>query len=88
MRVADQFTDTATGLYFQRIRCDYSEIVVGVANMAVLESAVSELASRFNMDWKVFYARSPSAWPCWSPRWTTASTTCSLGTSAVRLLKP
>lgn len=56
---ADQFTDNEAGLYFQRIRCDFSDIVVGTANRGVLETAISELAGRFDMEWKIFYDEKP-----------------------------
>eukprot|EP00884_Botryococcus_braunii_P018442 jgi/Botrbrau1/5281/Bobra.0391s0002.1 len=52
---SDQYTDTSEGMYFQRIHFDFSEIVVGNANTAVLEAAVADLARRFDMTWKIFY---------------------------------
>lgn len=39
---SEQFT-AAEGVYFQRIRFDLSDIVVGTANVSVLERAVSEV---------------------------------------------
>ena len=33
---SDQFTDPDTGMYFQRLRFDFSDIVVGTANTQVL----------------------------------------------------
>lgn len=40
-------------MFFQRITFDFSEIVIGPGNTAVLERAIAELANRFNMKWKV-----------------------------------
>lgn len=50
---SEQFT-AAEGVYFQRIRFDLSDIVVGTANVSVLERAVSEVrympsAARFSL---------------------------------------
>lgn len=39
----------------QRICFDYSDIVIGAGNAAILERAISELASRFQMQWKIAY---------------------------------
>ena len=39
---SEQFT-AAEGVYFQRIRFDLSDIVVGTANVSVLERAISEV---------------------------------------------
>lgn len=38
-----------------RIRFDYSECLVGQANTQVLERAISELAKRYDMTWRMFY---------------------------------
>lgn len=38
-----------------RIRFDYSECLVGQANTQVLEHAISELAKRYDMTWRMFY---------------------------------
>ena len=38
-----------------RIRFDYSECLVGPSNTQVLEHAVTELAKRYQMDWRIFY---------------------------------
>ncbi len=43
---SEQFT-AAEGVYFQRIRFDLSDIVVGTANVSVLERAVSEVCYLF-----------------------------------------
>jgi len=43
------------GVYFQRIRFDLTDMVVGTANKAVLERAIAEVADRFGMEWKLFY---------------------------------
>lgn len=52
---SDQYTDQTTGTYFQRIRFDYSECLVGPTNTQVLEHAVAELAKRYEMDWRIYY---------------------------------
>lgn len=43
------------GVYFQRIRFDLTDMVVGTANKAVLERAIAEVADRFGMEWRLFY---------------------------------
>lgn len=52
---SDQFSDEslAQPRFFQRIHFDFSDISVGTGNLAVLETAVAELAKRYQMDWKV-----------------------------------
>lgn len=53
---SDQFTDSDTGRYFQRLRLDYAGIHVGPANMEpVMQKAISELAQAHNMDWTISY---------------------------------
>ncbi|KAG2448657.1 hypothetical protein HYH02_006014 [Chlamydomonas schloesseri] len=52
---SDQFTDSSSSMFFQRITFDFSEIVIGPGNTAVLERAIAELANRFNMKWKISY---------------------------------
>ncbi len=42
-------------LYFQRIRFDLADLVVGAANTAVLERAIADLAKRYGMQWRLFY---------------------------------
>lgn len=42
-------------LYFQRIRFDLSDLVVGASNTAVLERAIGDLAKRYDMQWRIFY---------------------------------
>ncbi len=37
---------------------DYSESIVGVGNTVVLESAIGEMARRFDMEWKISYKSS------------------------------
>ncbi|KXZ41825.1 hypothetical protein GPECTOR_270g699 [Gonium pectorale] len=39
----------------QRITFDFSDIVIGPGNTAVLERAIAELASRYQMKWKLAY---------------------------------
>ncbi len=38
-----------TNMFFQRISFDYADIVIGPGNTPILERAVSELATRFDM---------------------------------------
>lgn len=52
---SDQYSDVVENMFFQRIRFDYSELVIGVENVAILEKAVSDLARRYSMEWKVQY---------------------------------
>jgi formyltetrahydrofolate deformylase len=52
---SDQFTDVDATMFFQRIRFDYSALVIGVENIVILEKAVRDLAKRYDMDWKVQY---------------------------------
>lgn len=54
---SDQYTDQTTGTYFQRIRFDYSECLVGPSNTQVLEHGIAELAKRYEMEWRIFYDR-------------------------------
>ncbi len=48
-------TSVQEGVYFQRIRFDLTDMVVGTANKAVLERAINEVAERFGMEWRLFY---------------------------------
>jgi formyltetrahydrofolate deformylase len=52
---SDQFSDEtlAPSRFFQRIHFDFKDISVGTGNLAVLETAVADLAKRYQMDWKV-----------------------------------
>ncbi|KAF6255382.1 formyl transferase [Scenedesmus sp. NREL 46B-D3] len=54
---SDQFTDEtlAQSRFFQRIHFDFQDISVGTGNLAVLETAVADLAKRYQMDWKISY---------------------------------
>ncbi|GAX77452.1 hypothetical protein CEUSTIGMA_g4896.t1 [Chlamydomonas eustigma] len=52
---SDQFSELDTNMFFQRVVFDYSECIVGPGNTAVLERAISDLANRFNMTWKICY---------------------------------
>lgn len=54
---SDQFTDETTQQprFFQRIHFDFTDISVGTGNLAVLETAVADLAKRYEMDWKMSY---------------------------------
>jgi formyltetrahydrofolate deformylase len=51
--------DLTTGTYFQRIHLDFSELSVGVENVAVLEGALRSTAARFNMTMTVSYRARP-----------------------------
>lgn len=50
---SDQFCDD--GMFFQRIEVDYSDLIVGIGNTAILEKGIAEVARRFDMDWKISY---------------------------------
>jgi formyltetrahydrofolate deformylase len=52
---SDQFSDLDEGHFYQRITLDYSDLLVGPGNTAVLEHGIREVAQRFNMDWKIAY---------------------------------
>jgi formyltetrahydrofolate deformylase len=52
---SDQFSDTAEQMYFQRITLDFGELIVGVENVNVLENAMKNTASRFDMTWSIHY---------------------------------
>ena len=53
---SDQFSSLDEGQFYQRISVDYSDLLVGPGNTAVLEHGIREVATRFNMDWKISYA--------------------------------
>jgi formyltetrahydrofolate deformylase len=53
---ADQHTDTAAGVFFQRIRFDLSELRT---DRTALEQAIREVAERLRMDWRLAYAGTP-----------------------------
>jgi formyltetrahydrofolate deformylase len=50
---ADQHTDPAAGVFFQRIRFDLSELRT---DRTALEQAIREVAQRLRMDWRLAYA--------------------------------
>ncbi len=50
---ADQHTDRAAGVFFQRIHFDLSELH---ADRSTLEGAIGEVAGRMQMQWRVAYA--------------------------------
>ena len=52
---SDQHTDTVAGLFFQRIRFDTRELLT---DHGTLERAIAEVAKRFDMDYRLAYARS------------------------------
>ena len=47
---ADQHTDPVAGQFFQRIKFDLSELHT---DRTSLETAISEVAARFSMDWRI-----------------------------------
>jgi formyltetrahydrofolate deformylase len=53
---ADQHTDASEGVFFQRIRMDTREME---GDRAALEAAVSEVAERLGMRWRIAYADRP-----------------------------
>jgi formyltetrahydrofolate deformylase len=50
---ADQHTDSAAGVFFQRIRFDRSE---QRTDRTTLEAAIAEVADRLRMSWRISYA--------------------------------
>jgi len=50
---ADQHTDPAAGIFFQRIRCDLSDLHT---DRLTLERAIGEVAARMDMRWTLAYA--------------------------------
>lgn len=52
---SDQFCDVDEGQFYQRISMDYSDLLVGPGNTAVLERGIAEVAARFSMDWRISY---------------------------------
>eukprot|EP00891_Asterochloris_glomerata_P008722 jgi/Astpho2/8722/fgenesh1_pm.00128_%23_7_t len=52
---SDQWTDADSGTYFQRIRLDYGDMLVGAGNTDILERSIAELAARYSMQWRVSY---------------------------------
>jgi formyltetrahydrofolate deformylase len=50
---ADQHTDTAAGIFFQRIRFDLAELHT---DRASLEAAIAEIAQRLQMTWRLAWA--------------------------------
>lgn len=41
--------------FYQRISLDYSDLLVGPGNTAVLERGIAEVANRFGMEWQISY---------------------------------
>jgi formyltetrahydrofolate deformylase len=50
---ADQHTDTAAGIFFQRIRFDLAELHT---DRASLEAAIAEIAQRLHLTWRLAWA--------------------------------
>lgn len=46
---SDQFSDIDEGQFYQRISLDYSDLLVGPGNTAVLEHGIREVSQRFDM---------------------------------------
>jgi len=53
---SDQHTDVALGMFFQRLRFDLRDLQT---DNATLERAVSEVAGRFSMRYRMLYAKRP-----------------------------
>jgi len=49
---SDQHTDTVAGLFFQRIRVDFAELMT---DRVALERSVAELSERFQMQYRLLY---------------------------------
>jgi formyltetrahydrofolate deformylase len=49
---SDQHTDTVAGLFFQRLRVDFAELMT---DRVALERSVAELAERFQMQYRLLY---------------------------------
>lgn len=83
---SDQFSDetAAPGRFFQRIHFDYSDISVGAGNLGVLETAVGELAKRYQMDWQVgrAWAVGPAGAGSWGAAATSSRRSCAAAYSA------
>jgi formyltetrahydrofolate deformylase len=50
---ADQHTDTAAGVFFQRIHCDLADLHT---DRRTLEASLAEVAQRLEMSWRIAYA--------------------------------
>jgi formyltetrahydrofolate deformylase len=50
---ADQHTDSAASMFFQRIRCDLRELHT---DRVALERGISDVAERFDMKWRLSYS--------------------------------
>jgi formyltetrahydrofolate deformylase len=50
---ADQHTDSAASMFFQRIRCDLRELHT---DRVALERGISDVAERFEMKWRLSYS--------------------------------
>ena len=51
-----RYTDLSENVFFQRIAFDYSELLVGPANTAILENAMENVSQRFVMKWWIHYS--------------------------------
>src|SRR6476620_3556141 len=53
---SDQHTDTDAALFFQRVHFDLSELQT---DRGTLERAITEVADRFSMKYRLLYAKRP-----------------------------
>ncbi|KAI3427068.1 hypothetical protein D9Q98_007008 [Chlorella vulgaris] len=56
---SDQFSDVEADMFYQRVVFDYSDLLVGPGNAAVLERGIAEVARKYSMDWRVSYSAKP-----------------------------
>ena len=75
---SDQHTDATAGVFFQRIRFECSDLRT---DRSSLENAISEVAARMGMSWKLCEEGIPNAWRYSFRVPTTASSTCCCGTA-------
>lgn len=43
------------GQFYQRIQFDYSDLIVGPGNVAIVERGIEEVARKYNMEWSIAY---------------------------------
>lgn len=53
---SDQFSAVEENMFYQRVVFDYSDMLVGPGNTAVLERGIAEVARKYNMEWRVSYS--------------------------------
>lgn len=54
---SDQYSESDSGTFFQRVAFDYSDLSVGTGNLHVLEQSIAELARKYGMRWDVSYKK-------------------------------